>query len=270
MATETLWQTIESEIDRYNALKLDERVDYKKFYLYSLITHSTAIEGSTLTEEETCLLFDDGITAKGKPLTHHLMNEDLKNAYLFAIDNAVQKTAPTVDFLRKLNALVMKSTGSIVNAMGGTFDSGKGEFRLCNVTAGPSGTSYLNYTKISDEMSKLSAVLQNKIGTEKKREAIYTFSFDAHFNMVTIHPWVDGNGRAARLLMNYIQFYNQIIPVKVFKEDKAEYIAALVESRNTADTSPFRFFMAKQLLKLLKEEIAHSTKNQAEKAKLLF
>ena len=73
---------------KYNDLRLGDMLDYIKYYLYSIITHSTAIEGSLLTELDTQLLFDDGLTAKGKPLTHHLMNEDLKNAYLFALCRA--------------------------------------------------------------------------------------------------------------------------------------------------------------------------------------
>ena len=71
-----IWEKIENLNKEYNSLNLGEIVDYNKFYLYSIITHSTAIEGSTLTEKDTQLLFDDGITAKGKPLVHHLMNED--------------------------------------------------------------------------------------------------------------------------------------------------------------------------------------------------
>ncbi|MBR5177006.1 MAG: cell filamentation protein Fic, partial [Bacteroidales bacterium] len=54
-------------IERYKQLGIDTQIDYEKFYLYSIITHSTAIEGSTVTEIENQLLFDEGITAKGKP-----------------------------------------------------------------------------------------------------------------------------------------------------------------------------------------------------------
>lgn len=56
------------------------------FHFYSLITHSTAIEGSTLTELDTQLLFDEGVTAKGKPLVYHLMNEDLKKSLALEIE----------------------------------------------------------------------------------------------------------------------------------------------------------------------------------------
>ena len=52
-------------IEQYKQLGIDSQIDYEKFYLYSIITHSTAIEGSTVTEIENQLLFDEGITAKG-------------------------------------------------------------------------------------------------------------------------------------------------------------------------------------------------------------
>ena len=48
-------------LERYRDLEIDRQVDYEKFYLYSIITHSTAIEGSTLTELENQLLFDEGL-----------------------------------------------------------------------------------------------------------------------------------------------------------------------------------------------------------------
>ena len=74
---------LERLLQQHNNLGISEQIDYEKFYLYSIITHSTAIEGSTVTELETQLLFDEGITAKGKPLMEQLMNLDLKAAYDF-------------------------------------------------------------------------------------------------------------------------------------------------------------------------------------------
>lgn len=68
-------------LKRHKELGITDQIDYEKFYLYSIITHSTAIEGSTVTEVEAQLLFDEGITAKGKPLIEQLMNLDLKAAY---------------------------------------------------------------------------------------------------------------------------------------------------------------------------------------------
>lgn len=59
-----VWQEIEQLYQQFQQLGISEAVDYEKYYLYSLITHSTAIEGSTLTEVEAQMLFDEGLTAK--------------------------------------------------------------------------------------------------------------------------------------------------------------------------------------------------------------
>ncbi|EJW97703.1 Fic family protein [gut metagenome] len=58
---------------RHKELGIFNQIDYEKKYLYSIITHSTAIEGSTITEVETQLLFNEGITANGKPMVEQLM-----------------------------------------------------------------------------------------------------------------------------------------------------------------------------------------------------
>ena len=63
---------------QYKELEIFNQIDYGKFYISSIITNSTAIEGSTVTEVEAQLLFDEGITAKGKPMVEQLMNLDLK------------------------------------------------------------------------------------------------------------------------------------------------------------------------------------------------
>ena len=110
-----VWQEIEQLYQEFQKLGISESVDYDKYYLYSLITHSTAIEGSTLTEVETQMLFDEGLTANGKPLVYHLMNEDLKNAYELAKDEAKRKISVTAEFLQRLNAALMRTTGTTYN-----------------------------------------------------------------------------------------------------------------------------------------------------------
>ena len=264
-----IWQSIEKEIELYNSLKINELIDYEKFYIYSIITHSTAIEGSSLTELDTQLLFDEGITAKGKPLVHHLMNEDLRNAYFFALNKTKEKNILTPDFLKELNALVMKSTGSITNVLGGVFDSSKGDFRLCGVTAGFGGKSYMNYQKVPDAVLKLCSDINKRMNEVKNLRDIYNLSFDAHLNLVTIHPWGDGNGRTSRLLMNYLQSYHQVILSKIYKEDRAEYLTFLIESQEKENSAPFQKFMAQQFLKMLKETTTNYIKSQNKNFKIL-
>ena len=250
-----IWLKIEELYQEFQKLGISQSVDYEKYYLYSLITHSTAIEGSTLTEMDTQLLFDEGVTAKGKPLVYHLMNEDLKKAYELAKEESEQGTVITPTFLQKLNATLMRTTGSVHNVMGGSFDSSKGEFRLCGVTAGVGGRSYLNYQKVPTKVEEFCTILQEKhkmAGTFREQ---YELSFNVHLNLVTIHTWVDGNGRTARLLMNYVQFCYHLFPVKIFKEDRADYILSLQQSQDNEVNQPFLDIMAVQLKKSLALEI---------------
>ncbi|MBD5197286.1 MAG: Fic family protein, partial [Bacteroidales bacterium] len=212
---------------------------YQKFYLYSIVTHSTAIEGSTVTEIENQLLFDEGIAAKGRSLIEQMMNVDLKDAYLHVFKIASENPTYTPQLLQQLAALVMRRTGSEYSTIAGHFDSSKGEFRLCNVSAGIGGRSYLAYNKVPRAVEDFCKWLNEEIVDIDKTDiaACYRLSFEAHFRLVTIHPWVDGNGRTTRLVMNMIQRQLGLIPSIVRREDKGEYIQSLVDSRENEDST---------------------------------
>lgn len=220
---------------QYKELEISNQIDYGKFYLYSIITHSTAIEGSTVTEVEAQLLFDEGITAKGKPMVEQLMNLDLKNAYEYGIEWIKRHEDITVDSLIMLASKVMARTGSEYNSLGGSFDASKGELRKLNVTAGAGGRSYLNWMKVPQKLEAFCNELNARRNAldSSNIAAVYELSFWAHYELVTIHPWADGNGRTCRLLMNLLQMEYDVLPTKVLKEDKGEYIQALINTNSS-------------------------------------
>ena len=125
----TINQQIEETIEEYKYLNLGDVIDYNKYKLYSIVANSTALEGSTLTEVDTQLLLDEGITAKGKPIEHHLMVKDNYEAMKVALQLADKKTPITPEVLQTINACNMKSTGQIVSSALGIVDGTKGEFR---------------------------------------------------------------------------------------------------------------------------------------------
>ena len=94
---------LENIINEYRRLGIDQQIDYDKFYLYSLITHSTAMEGSTITEVENQILFDQGVSIKGKSIEEQNMNLDLKAAYERSIEYARAHTPTTTDMLMELS-----------------------------------------------------------------------------------------------------------------------------------------------------------------------
>lgn len=251
-------------IEEYKALKIGGQIDYDKFYLYSLITHSTAIEGSTVTELENRLLFDEGIAAKGRSMTEQLMNLDLKAAYEESLKRAKAHTSVGVDMLKQFSSLVMKNTGAAYNTALGSFDSSKGDLRLLNVTAGAGGQSYFNFHKVPQRLADFCQWLNAERTKIDKNNIIaaYHLSFEAHYLLVTIHPWVDGNGRMARLVMNYLQFEYGLIPSKISKDDKAAYIQALQTAREQDDAAVFHRFMLAQHTAALRSEIEEYKKSQ--------
>ena len=248
---------LDTLISKYKELGIDQQIDYDKFYLYSLITHSTAIEGSTITELENQIMFDHGVSIKGKSLEEQSMNIDLKNAYEEAINLAKNHAPITIDSLISLSALVMKNTGKEYKTILGDFSSAKGELRLLNVTAGFGGRSYMNYSKVPTKLAEFCNQLNadRKNAEKKSITELYKLSFDAHFNLVTIHPWADGNGRMARLIMNMLQFEFGLIPTIIHKEYKEEYIKALVATREEDNLDIFRTFMTKMMEENLSAEI---------------
>lgn len=248
---------LETLITKYRALGIDKQIDYDKFYLYSLVTHSTAIEGSTITELENQILFDHGISLKGKNLDEQHMNLDLKQAYEKAIEYAKQHKPITTEMLISLAALVMKNTGKEYQTMLGDFSSARGELRLLNVTAGVGGRSYMNYSKVPMKLAELCDMLNERRAKSATMsvDELYQLTFDAHYHLVTIHPWADGNGRMARLLMNMLQIEFGLIPAKILKEDKEEYIKALVTTREEDNLDIFRTFMSAVMQKNLTLEI---------------
>lgn len=98
-----------------------------------------------------------------------------------------------------------------------------------------------------------------------KCSAAYRLSFVAHYRLVTIHPWADGNGRMSRLVMNMLQWEFGLIPVKVLKEQKAEYIQALNDTRDQQDESIFPDVMTRLHNANLQSEIdAYVASQEAE------
>ena len=254
-------------LQQHKELGISEQIDYEKFYLYSIITHSTAIEGSTVTEVEAQLLFDEGITSSKRTMLEQQMNLDLKVAYDYGREWIKQHEPITVDWLVLLASKVMARTGSEYHSIGGDFSAAKGELRKLNVTAGTGGKSYLSYQKVPAHLDAFCEELNQRRKAIDPTDvaAVYDLSFWAHFELVTIHPWADGNGRTSRLLMNLLQWEFDVLPTKVLKEDKAEYIQALIDTREREDISVFVECMTKLHCQHLQSDIDQFIKSTTEK-----
>ncbi|MBR4918715.1 MAG: Fic family protein [Bacteroidales bacterium] len=254
-------------LQQHKALGISNQIDFDKFYLYSIIVHSTAIEGSTVTEVEAQLLFDEGITSSKRTMIEQMMNLDLKVAYDYGREWIKRHDPITVDWLILLASKVMARTGSEYSSVGGDFSAAKGELRKLNVSAGIGGKSYMSFLKVPARLEAFCEELnqRRKAVTPSDIAAVYDLSFWAHYELVTIHPWADGNGRTCRLLMNLLQWEFGVLPTKVLKEDKAEYIQSLIDTREHEDISIFLDRMTELHCQHLQSDIDQYVKSTTEK-----
>lgn len=220
-------------IKKFNDLELSKNFDFDKFNHYAIVHHSSAIEGSALTEVETQLLLDENLTPKGKLLDHSLMVSDHYEALKFILQPVNSQRKITVQFLQEINAAVMKRTGTIVATALGRVGASAGELRKSNVSEGNS--YFVNYDKVQRLLNSLCDELNEALSVASNTLDLLNLSFDAHFDLVTVHPFYDGNGRTSRLLMNYLQCRSNLPLGVVFKEDKNEYFEALIETRKKED-----------------------------------
>ena len=238
---------------QYRKLIEGDTFDLDKFNEFAIVHHSNEIEGSTLTKEETFLLLDENLTPKNKPVEHTFMALDHLKAVKFIIGLANKKKPLTVDIIKNVSAILMKNTGSPISAMGGDFDSSKGDFRKVTVRAGIH--TFMDYKKVPREVTLLVQYINDTINKVKSYKEINDLAFDSHYQMVTIHPFADGNGRVSRLLMNYVQQYHNITLSIIYQTFKSDYFKALNETRNKKDVIVFRKFMYLQTKIRLEELI---------------
>ncbi|MDR3088520.1 MAG: Fic family protein [Desulfobulbaceae bacterium] len=240
----------------FKASGIPEAINFVRINEMLISHHSTALEGSSLTAQESVLLLNDGLTAKGKPITDHDMLRDHHNALLYVVQSAQQKQLITPEIIQHVSALTIKNTGGIINALAGSYDSSRGDFRKSMVYVG--SRYFANFQKVPGQVKVLCRHINERLNnvSEAENENIYALAFDAHFRLVTIHPFADGNGRVSRLLMNYILAYHQEPLAMIFAEDKLEYYAALEAAREEENPELFQNFMFGQQEKYFSLELA--------------
>ena len=118
-----------------------------------------------------------------------------------------------------------------------------------------SGGYYMNHEKVKDALESLLIDFNKQIPAADNAIKQHHLAFDFHFNLVTIHPFGDENGRTSRLMMNYIQMiFRQPLSI-INVNDKNEYIISLMETREKKDMNIFRRFMENQHIKHLSKEL---------------
>lgn len=243
---------LENLITEYKRI-MQGQVDLEKLTYFAITYHSTAIEGSTLTEGQVYNLLDLDIPAKNKPFSEQQMVIDHQKALVFTLNKAKEKKQITETLIKEIGALVVKNTGAIYNTILGDFDSTKGDYRLLNVFAG--SRRFPDTSKVPNLMKTLIKETNAKLETVKTFSEKCELAFELHYRFVSIHPFADGNGRTSRLLMNYILAMFDLPIFYVFKSSRIAYIQALERARETDNPAVFYNFMYRQYQRFIEKEL---------------
>lgn len=187
--------------------------------------NSNAIEGNTLTIRETELILNEGITISGKPLREHFEALNHRDAILFLEDIVQKKKDLTEEILMEIHRMILKNID----------DEEAGRYRTRRVRI-------LGAIHIPPDPLKISGLMKeffNWYSNERNKLHPIELSSLLHYKLVHIHPFIDGNGRTARLLMNLILMRYGYPPAVVLKVDRRKYYKVLKE----ADSSYFENYL---------------------------
>jgi Fic family protein len=206
-----------ASLDKHRPLPEDLARNLEEWFRIELTYTSNAIEGNTLTRRETALVVEKGITVGGKTLAEHL--EASNHAEALDWVKAQVKRKPhqiSVHDMLRIHNLILK----------GIDDAHAGHFRSVPVRVSGSTVVFPNPRKVPDLMDELCGRL-----SERPKLHPIELAAEAHYRLVTIHPFVDGNGRTARLLMDMILMMNGYPPAIIRKRDRLSYIDSLEKAQ---------------------------------------
>jgi cell filamentation protein, protein adenylyltransferase len=222
--------TKKAELDRLRPLSGAALRQLQKYYDVELTYTSNAIEGNTLTLRETAEVIEHGITVGGKTLKDHLEAVDHYNAVIWMRELAASAVPLNETVVRELHRrIVARSEPDIA-----------GVYSPHRRRIAGSPIVFPNPLRIPDLMRDFG------LGLETAQETPQA-AFEAHFRLTAIHPFSDGNGRTARLLMNTMLLRAGYPPISVRPEDRTAYLDALEHGSLNDDLQPFQAFMHRRL-----------------------
>jgi len=222
------------KLDSLRPLSSEQLSNLKSYFDVELTYNSNAIEGNTLTYNETKIVLNEGLTIGGKTLNEHLEVINHKEAIDF-IEDLANNSFITLKDIKDIHYLILK----------GIDNKNAGRFRDIEVGVRKSDGSIHKFPHPVEVESKMQEFM-DELSKDKQNPVIK--SALAHLHFVSIHPFSDGNGRTARLLMNLILLQNGYPITVIKKEDRVEYIKAIESYQESKDEGIFCNFIAQKVL----------------------
>lgn len=212
--------------------------------------HSNAIEGSTLSRGDTLFFLQEGLTVEGKPFKDFLDARNHAEAIDLLFDVVANARPISEGLIKEINALLLSG----VSHTPAQSQSGQrvrkpvyaGQYkRLPNHVLQQDGS--MHQYVIPEQVPAQMHTLVVWLNTPQLELHPVVIASTAHYNFVRIHPFDDGNGRGARILMNLILLKAGFFPAIIYREEKRKYLEAL-EAADAGDLAPFLIFITSQLI----------------------
>jgi len=208
-------------LDGFRPLPLAVVSELKQRFDVRFTYDSNAIEGNTLSLSETELILTKGITVGGKTLEEHLEVVGHKEAIDY-IETLSRLEARIGEWeIRQIHSLVIRKIAP----------DEAGRYRQLDVKAAGTAHVYPPHYRLSELMAEFVEWL-NEASAQMHP---VVFATEAHYRFVSVHPFVDGNGRTGRLLMNLLLLRAGYPTVTISNQQRLAYIEALVQAQQTED-----------------------------------
>lgn len=252
-------KTIQLLEEKLNALNKSRPISsallekIKKNFQIEMTYNSNAIEGNTLTKKETFWVISEGLTIKGKSLKEHLEAKNHHEAldFLYDLIDKNKKNTISEHLIKQMHSLVVNESDSKI----------AGVYRTGNVFISGSDHEPPSGFEVAAKMEELIDWLKR----EKNKHHVIELAAIIHHKLVAIHPFWDGNGRTARLIMN-ILIMNAGYPMGIIlKNDRQRYYRVLAEA-DKGDYKNLCEFLAQSVIRSLNNylNIVSPTKNKKE------
>lgn len=252
---ETRLKIEENKTILQNLLKnKDNQKVLNKWLKTELAYTSNAIEGNTLTRKETEMAIEEKITSSAKPINDYLEAINHAKAFEFIKTSAQNNIKIDENYILQIHKIILS----------GIDDTNAGFYRSVRVRISGSQTILPNPLKVPYLMKDFSDWLV------KKEDDMLIKAIEAHYRLVTIHPFVDGNGRTARLLLNSILLENGYMPIIIRTIDRRRYLSALETYQTKENSEPYYKFMLSAMNRSLKMMIDLLDVNKQEPDKSLL
>jgi len=230
-------ERIDKKLKTLNSLRPLPKPAIKKIreqFEVEMTYNSNAIEGNSLTLKETNLVINEGLTIKGKPLKDHIEAKSHKEAldYLYDLLAKNKKLTISEALIRSFHQIVTEDIEK----------EWAGKYRNSLVMIG--GTNHKPPEAI--DVPKMMADLVRWVRNNKNRLHPVELTAILHYRLVAIHPFFDGNGRTARLIMNIILIQVGYPLAIILKNDRKRYYNVLSKA-DKGDLIPFIRFIARAI-----------------------